>query len=141
MFSTMSEKAGKSSDNLNNSIDGEVAEENGALSELEMDSKKHRMQTPSPNPAPVQAFMVAGRLYLCVCVYMCVFVHVCVYMCVCVFVCVCMCGCVCVCVYLCVCTCVWACIFVCVCVTVTFNHTQFMFIYYLYHHHIIYIHN
>ena len=68
MFSTMSEKAGKSSENLNNSIDGEVAEENGALSESEMDSKKRCTQIPSPIPTPVQAFMVAGRLYLCQCV-------------------------------------------------------------------------
>ena len=72
VFSTMSEKAGKSSENLNNSIDGEVMEENGAQSESEMDGKKHRTQTPSPNPTPVQAFMVAGRLYLCVCVCVCV---------------------------------------------------------------------
>ena len=60
----MADKGENSPESLNNSIDGEVGEENslnGSHSESEMEAKKRRTQTPSPNPTAMP-FMVAGML-------------------------------------------------------------------------------
>ena len=61
----MADKGENSPESLNNSIDGEVGEENslnGSHSESEMEAKKRRTQTPSPNPTAMP-FMVAGMLW------------------------------------------------------------------------------